>query len=554
MTRAGDILRNFDDADQRLAAHRRKRRARRRASNTAGSSTRLTACGAVETARQPWPRGPATIVLNFEEADKRLAARVGETARRWPDAQLEIGHVFDARRPAGCRSRRRDRASTLGTRHPRSATSSRRPISGWPPASAKAPRRSARMPPSIANAFAKTEQRVVAGRSRLTGRNWTLAPAPSRRRWPAPTRKLAPAPKRAAGRRGADRQRGKPPRLQRENDRPEAQRAGLAGRGAARLARQRHRRNLHGGRPAYRPEHQRGGAHHRRQHARAQCDARRAFGRDHRKSSTRRRVRWSSASPKAATNLQRASTRSTDTRHREAARRKRSARQRARQPHGRNAVGRRRRASTASPTASPTSSTGMSSIEFAARRADRAGAASTSANVDERLTGSTRSFAATTEKAAQTFASSARLVDSNTTRLTELSSSTLARGRRRSRPGSTSTAGCCRARRTCSSSAQSNLEHTLERQSSLEDLAVGLVKKSEDLETRHAVVRESGRPDAGKGRGQDPAIDGQDPYGDHRSRRIRRPSASPTPPRRCGAPQARSRANSTVPAPSSRRA
>ena len=32
------------------------------------------------------------------------------------------------------------------------------------------------------------------------------------------------------------------------------------------------------------------------------------------------------------------------------------------------------------------------------------------------------------------------------------------------------------------SSAQSNLEHTLERQSSLEDLAVGLVKKSEDLE------------------------------------------------------------------------
>src|SRR5690606_34210757 len=32
------------------------------------------------------------------------------------------------------------------------------------------------------------------------------------------------------------------------------------------------------------------------------------------------------------------------------------------------------------------------------------------------------------------------------------------------------------------SSAQSNLEHTLERQSSLDDLAVGLVKKSEDLE------------------------------------------------------------------------
>ena len=32
------------------------------------------------------------------------------------------------------------------------------------------------------------------------------------------------------------------------------------------------------------------------------------------------------------------------------------------------------------------------------------------------------------------------------------------------------------------SAAQSNFEHTLERQSSLEDLAVGLVGKSEDLE------------------------------------------------------------------------
>ena len=43
------------------------------------------------------------------------------------------------------------------------------------------------------------------------------------------------------------------------------------------------------------------------------------------------------------------------------------------------------------------------------------------------------------------------------------------------------------------SSAQSNLEHTLERQSSLEDLAVGLVKKSEDLEKRHALLRGPGR-------------------------------------------------------------
>ena len=40
--------------------------------------------------------------------------------------------------------------------------------------------------------------------------------------------------------------------------------------------------------------------HHRHQHARAQHHARRAFGRDHRRSSTRRRGRWSSASPRAA--------------------------------------------------------------------------------------------------------------------------------------------------------------------------------------------------------------------------------------------------------------
>ncbi|WP_432421221.1 hypothetical protein [Mesorhizobium huakuii] len=101
--------------------------------------------------------------------------------------------------------------------------------------------------------------------------------------------------------------------------------------------------------------------------------------------------------------------------------------------------------------------------------------------VDERLTGSTQSFAATTEKAAQTFASSARLVDPNTTRLTELSSSTLRE------VASIATKFDEHSRLLASasdllSSAQSNLEHTLERQSSLEDLAVGLVKKSEDLE------------------------------------------------------------------------
>ncbi|RUV80350.1 kinesin, partial [Mesorhizobium sp. M1A.F.Ca.IN.022.07.1.1] len=101
--------------------------------------------------------------------------------------------------------------------------------------------------------------------------------------------------------------------------------------------------------------------------------------------------------------------------------------------------------------------------------------------VEERLSGSTQSFAATTEKAAQTFASSARLVDSNTTRLTDLSSATL----REVASIATKFDEHSRLLSSASdllSSAQSNLEHTLERQSSLEDLAVGLVKKSEDLE------------------------------------------------------------------------
>ncbi|RWB24100.1 MAG: kinesin, partial [Mesorhizobium sp.] len=108
-------------------------------------------------------------------------------------------------------------------------------------------------------------------------------------------------------------------------------------------------------------------------------------------------------------------------------------------------------------------------------------AAANLGQVDERLTGSTQSFAATTEKAAQTFASSARLVDSNTTRLTELSSATL----REVASIATKFDEHSRLLSSASdllSSAQSNLEHTLERQSSLEDLAVGLVKKSEDLE------------------------------------------------------------------------
>ncbi|MGO4834352.1 kinesin, partial [Rhizobiaceae sp. 2RAB30] len=80
-----------------------------------------------------------------------------------------------------------------------------------------------------------------------------------------------------------------------------------------------------------------------------------------------------------------------------------------------------------------------------------------------------------------TFASSARLVDSNTQRLTELSSNTL------KEVASIATRFDEHSRLLASASdlltsAQSNLEHTLERQTTLEDLAVGLVKKSEDLE------------------------------------------------------------------------
>jgi hypothetical protein len=108
-------------------------------------------------------------------------------------------------------------------------------------------------------------------------------------------------------------------------------------------------------------------------------------------------------------------------------------------------------------------------------------AAANLSEIDGRLSESTQGFAATTEKAAQTFASSARLVDSNTTRLTELSSATLrevasiaTRFDEHSRLLSNAS--------SLLSSAQSNLEHTLERQSSIEDLAVGLVKKSEELE------------------------------------------------------------------------
>ena len=69
--------------------------------------------------------------------------------------------------------------------------------------------------------------------------------------------------------------------------------------------------------------------------------------------------------------------------------------------------------------------------------------------VDERLTGSTQSFAATTEKAAQTFASSARLVDSEHHPPYRAVVRHACARWPRSPPSSTSTAGCWRALRIC---------------------------------------------------------------------------------------------------------
>jgi ABC-type transporter Mla subunit MlaD len=104
------------------------------------------------------------------------------------------------------------------------------------------------------------------------------------------------------------------------------------------------------------------------------------------------------------------------------------------------------------------------------------------AELDERLSGTTSSFATSAEKAAQTFSSSARLIDVNATKLTELSSSTLKdiaaiahRFDDHSRVLATAS--------DLLGSAQSNLASTLDdRQDALETLAVGLVKKSEDIE------------------------------------------------------------------------
>ena len=102
--------------------------------------------------------------------------------------------------------------------------------------------------------------------------------------------------------------------------------------------------------------------------------------------------------------------------------------------------------------------------------------------VDRHLNETTQAFAASTERAAQTFASSARLLDSNTTRLTTMTSETLkavasiaSRFDEHSQLLSSAS--------DLLGSAQTNLVTTLgDRQNALEDLAVGLVRKSEDIE------------------------------------------------------------------------
>ena len=103
-------------------------------------------------------------------------------------------------------------------------------------------------------------------------------------------------------------------------------------------------------------------------------------------------------------------------------------------------------------------------------------------NVDRRLVTSTQNFAAGTEKAAQTFSTSARMIDLNVSRVAEISSQTL------NEVASIASKFGEHARLLTSASdllgsAQSSIVSTLDdRQAALENLAVSLVKKSEDIE------------------------------------------------------------------------
>ena len=109
-------------------------------------------------------------------------------------------------------------------------------------------------------------------------------------------------------------------------------------------------------------------------------------------------------------------------------------------------------------------------------------AAGNLSELDERLVNTAERFASNTEKAAQSFASSARLIDTNAGRLTDLSSSTLkdiagiaARFNEH--------ALVLQSANDLIGSAQNDLAATLDgRQQALDALASGIVSKSQDIE------------------------------------------------------------------------
>src|SRR5690606_23376652 len=110
------------------------------------------------------------------------------------------------------------------------------------------------------------------------------------------------------------------------------------------------------------------------------------------------------------------------------------------------------------------------------------GAASNLLALDDKIVDTTERFASSTERAAQSFASSARMIDANAGRLTELSTSTL-----KDISGIAMRfdehAKVLSSASDLLGSAQNDLASTLDgRQEALESLAVGLVKKSEDIE------------------------------------------------------------------------
>src|SRR5690606_26529707 len=110
------------------------------------------------------------------------------------------------------------------------------------------------------------------------------------------------------------------------------------------------------------------------------------------------------------------------------------------------------------------------------------GAASNLVALGDKMVDATERVASSTGRAAQCFASSARMIDGSGGRLTELSTSTL-----KDIPGIAMRfdehVKVLSSAPDLLGSAQNDLASTLDgRQEALESLAVGLVKKSEDIE------------------------------------------------------------------------